>query len=197
MKNFDKDNDVTYQLIPPGMHRHNAEERCIQNFKNHLVAGPSSRDDQSPLYLWYRIILQATLNLNMLRPLQRNPKISAHIALEGGVDSDNTPLVPPGTKFVVHENPKKRASWAAHGLDGWYLGPEMDHYRCYHVYVTNARAERNYDTLEFFPQHTKVPGIAAIDAATNEAQQLVTALSNPKPNIAVKKFFHRQLAVRL
>ena len=128
MKNFDKDNDVTYQLIPPGMHRHNAEERCIQNFKNHLVAGPSSRDDQSPLYLWYRIILQAKLNLNMLRPLQRNPKISAHIALEGGVDSDNTPLVPPGTKFVVHENPKKRASWAAHGVDGWYLGPAMDHY---------------------------------------------------------------------
>ena len=69
----------------------------------------------------------------------------------------------------------------------------MDHYCCCRFYVTNTRAERNSNTVEFFPQHTKVSGIAAIDLATTAAQQFVTALSNPKPNTAVEKVDHRQL----
>ena len=75
---------------------------------------------------------------------------------------------------MVHKTPNKRASWTAHGVDGWYLGPAMDHYLCYRVYITNTRAERNSDTVEFSPQNTKVPGIAAIDADKTADQQLVT-----------------------
>ena len=48
--------------------------------------------------------------------------------------------------------------------------------------VTNTQAERNSDTVNFFPQHTKVPIIAANDAATTAAQELVAALSDTKPN---------------
>ena len=80
---------------------------------------------------------------------------------------------------MVHEKSNKCASWVDHGVDGWYLFPAMDHYRCYRIYVPNTRAERNSDTVAFSPQHTKVPSIAAIDAATTATQQLVTALSNP------------------
>ena len=97
-------------------------------------------------------------------------------------------------KVVIHEKPDKRASWASHGVNGWYLGPEMEHYCCYRVYVTNTRAERNSDTVEFFPQNTKVHSIAAIDADTTAAQQLVTALSDPKPNTPLEKVGNRQLA---
>ena len=167
------------------MHWHNAAERCIQTFKNHLVAGLSITDNQFPLHLWDWLIPQETLTLNMLRPLRQNPKISAHMTLEGEFDYKKTPPSTPGTKVVVHKNPDKRASWAAHGVYGWYLVPEMDHYRCYRVYVTNTRAKRNSDTVEFLPQHTKVPGIDAIDAATTSSQQHVTAVSNPKPNTSV------------
>ena len=70
----------------------------------------------------------------------------------------------------------------------------MDHYCCYCVYGTNTRDECNSDTVEFYPQHTKVPGIVAINAATTAAQQLVTTLSYPKPNTALEKVGHWKLA---
>ena len=71
----------------------------------------------------------------------------------------------------------------------------MDNYCYYPVYVTNTRAKRNYDTVEFYQQHTKVPGIATIDAATTTSQQLISALSNPKHNTAVGKVGHRKLVM--
>ena len=187
MDDFDTDNDVTYKPVPPVMHRRNKLERCIITFKNHLLAGPIGTDDQLPLHLWHRIILQATITLNMLRPSWQKPNISAHMELEGAFDCNKTPQVPPGTKVVVHKNPNKRASWASNGVHGWYLGPEMDHYRCYRVYV-------NSDTIDFSPQHAKVPGIAAINAETTATQQLVTYLSNTKPNTSVEKVGHWKLA---
>ena len=124
---------------------------------------------------------------------RRNPKMSAYMASEGAFDYKKTPLAPPGTKVVIHEKPDKQASWAAHGVDGWYLVPAVEHYRCYRVYVNHTRAERNADTVEFFPQHTKVPSIAANNADTTTAQEIVAALSDPKPNTEWEKVFHRQL----
>ena len=92
------------------------------------------------------------------------------MALEGAFDYNKTPLAPPGTKVVIHEKPDKRALWAAHGVNGWYLGPAVEHYRFYRVYDNNTRAERNADTVKFSLQHTKVPSIAANDAATTATQ---------------------------
>ena len=187
MKYFDTNNGITYQLVPPVMHRRNAAERCIRTFKNNFVDGPSSKDNRFTLHLWDRLLPQATITLNMLRASRRNPKMSAYTTLGGEFDTNKTPLAPPGMKVVIHENPDKRASWAAHGVDGWYLGLALEHYRCYRVYVNNTRSERNVDTVGFFPQHTKVPSIAANDAATTAAQDLVAALYDPKPNTEWKK----------
>ena len=116
------------------------------------------------------------------------------MALEGTFDYNKTPLAPSVTNIVVHEKPNKRASWASHNVDGWYLGPAMDHYCCYCVYVINTRAECNSEIVDFLPQHTKVPGIDAINAATTAAQQLATDLFNTKPNAVVEKVVHRKLA---
>ena len=116
------------------------------------------------------------------------------MALEGVFDYNKKPLAPPDTKVLIYENPDKQSLWAAHGVDGWYLGPALEHYRFYRVYVTNTRAERNSDTIDFFPQHTKVPSIAANDASTIAAQEIVAALSDPKPNISWEKVGNRKLA---
>ena len=70
----------------------------------------------------------------------------------------------------------------------------MEHYRCYRVYVTNTRDKQNSDTVNFFPQHTKVPSIAAIKAATTTAQELVAALSDFKPNTQLEKVGNQQFA---
>ena len=71
------------------------------------------------------------------------------MALEGAFDYNKTLLASPGTKVVMHEKQYKRASWEAHGVNGWYIGPAVEHYRCYKVYVNNTPAERNADTVDF------------------------------------------------
>jgi hypothetical protein len=43
---------LTYQLVPPHIHRRNTAERAIRTFKNHFIAGLSSADDQFPMRLW-------------------------------------------------------------------------------------------------------------------------------------------------
>jgi hypothetical protein len=72
--------------------------------------------------------------------------------LNGTFDYNRTSLAPPGTKILIHEKPNQRRSWDPHGVEGWYLGPATDHYRCYRVYVSKTRAERITDTVELFPQ---------------------------------------------
>jgi hypothetical protein len=59
MKQFMHDQDVDFQLVPPGMHRRNAAERAIRTFQNHFIAGLCSVDNDFPLHLWDKLIPQA------------------------------------------------------------------------------------------------------------------------------------------
>ena len=55
-----------------------------------------------------------------------NPKLSEEATLNGAFDYNKTPLAPIGTKIRVHETPNQRRTWAAHGVDGWYLGVPLN-----------------------------------------------------------------------
>ena len=59
---------ITFQLVPPHLHRTNSAERAIHTFKDHLIAGITSCDPDFQLHLWERLLAQATLTLNLLRP---------------------------------------------------------------------------------------------------------------------------------
>ena len=106
------------------------------------------------MHLWDRLLAQATLTLTLsliLRPFRRNPRVTAYRTLEGTFDFNKTPMVPPGTKVIIHEKPLQRHSWDPHGrVEGWYLRLAMEHYRCYSVFTIPTQAERNLDTVEFF-----------------------------------------------
>ena len=80
------------------------------------------------MHLWCRLIPLATTTLNLLRPSRLHPQLSAEAVLNGAFDYNVTPLAPPGTKVIVHETPSKRAPWAPHGVDGWYIGSVPEHY---------------------------------------------------------------------
>ena len=60
-------------------------------------------------------------------------------------------MILPGTKVVMHENPKHRGSCDIYGEVGWYIGPALKHYRCYHYYYTTINSPRVVDTVEIFP----------------------------------------------
>ena len=146
-----RDLQIIFELVPPGMHRRNIAERAIQTFKSHFLCGLTSLPKYFPVHLWDRLIRQAEATLNMLRPSKKNPQLSAFTVLEGSFNFDATPMAPPGTQVVVHEKPNKRKSWSPLGIDGWYVGPAWDHYRCHEVYIPRTRAFRFSDTVDFFP----------------------------------------------
>ena len=101
----------------------------IQTFTDHLIAGITSCDPDFALHLWDRLLAQATLTLNLLRPSRINPRLSAEAQLNGAFDFNRTPLAPPGTKALIYESSSDRRTWAPHVVDSWYLGPAPEHYR--------------------------------------------------------------------
>ena len=149
MRAFERSNNVDVQLTPPHVHRRSAAERAIRIFKNHFVEGLCSTDEQFPMYLWDKLLEQAQITLNLLRPCRENENISAYHALEGGFDFNRTPLEIPGAKIIAHSKPSNRKSLETHGQRGFYVGPAMHHYRCWRVYITKTRSLRVTDTIHF------------------------------------------------
>jgi hypothetical protein len=118
LKKFFTINDIAYQLVPPHCHRRNAAERAIRTFKEHYVEGLSSVDPAFPLHLWYRLLPQAEITLNLLRTSRLHPQLSAAGHFHGLVDYNKTAFAPPGCKIIAHEKPGKRRTWAPHRQHG-------------------------------------------------------------------------------
>ena len=99
------DHKVTYQLVPPHIHRRNIAERAIRTFKEHLKAILAGIDDSYPLKHWDVFIPQAEMGLNLMRQSNINPKKSAYAYLNGPFDYNATPLAPLGCKVLTHDKP--------------------------------------------------------------------------------------------
>jgi hypothetical protein len=136
---------------------------------------------------------QATITLNLLRKSRINPRMSAYAQLNGHFDFNSTPLAPPGTRIIAHEKPDQRASWDPHGLDGYYLGPALDHYRCYQVHITKTKGTRIVDTVEFFPATLAMPRTSSKDLASIAAMKLSHALQHPAPAAPFRQIGTAQL----
>ena len=118
LKEYMEEENRLFQLVPPHLHRRNTSERAIQTFKNHFIAGIVSTHNDLPLHLWYRLLPQAIVTLNLLHPSRINPTLSAHAQLHDQFDFNATPFALTGTKVIVHQNPTNRNIWAPGGKDG-------------------------------------------------------------------------------
>jgi hypothetical protein len=164
---------ITFQLVPPYSHIRNSAERAIRSFKDHLIAGLCSTDKYFPMHLWDILLPQAVITLNMLR--------TSRINTFGQYDFNRAPMAPPGTRIIAHDTPSRRQTWAPHGQDGWYIGPALEHYRCYKVYITKTRGERIVETVDFFPEKITLLFPSPQDLATQAAVDLTHALLHPQP----------------
>ena len=172
---------MDFQLIPPHNHRRNSTERGIRTFKNHFIASICSTRPDLPLNQWDTLLEQATITLIILRPSRINSKLSEHSLLEGEFNFNRTPLAPPGTRVIVHENPAQRASWAPHGIHGWFTDSPLLHYRYYRCYISSTNSTRDSCTVAFFLHNFPMLRTSFTDAATNGVLYLIIALQNPIP----------------
>jgi hypothetical protein len=194
LKDFFDEQDIDWQLVPQYCHRRNAAERAIRTYKNHFIAGLCSMDPNFNMALWDKLIEQAELTLNLLRHSRINPNLSAYAQINGQFDFNAMPLAPPGIRILAHDKLDKRASWAPHGEDGWYISPAMKHYRCFHVYINKTKSERVVDMVEFFPSRYNMPKFSSSDAIIKAAKDMIQALREPHPATPFNNFGDQQLA---
>ena len=82
--------------MPPDSHRRNAAERSIRNFKADFLAILAGVDSAFPSSLWYMLLPQTKLALNLLRQATLVPNMSAWEYYNGPVKYDATPFSPIG-----------------------------------------------------------------------------------------------------
>ena len=175
-KNALQDENNTFELVPPHQHCRNAAERAIRTFKNHFLAGLVTCHPDFPLREWDRLLLQAEITIHLLRNSRMNPKLSAWAYLFRVYNFNLKPLLPPGTKIIIHAKPGQRASWAFHGEQGWYVGPAINHYRCLTAYMSKTHKEQITDTATIIPKNIPIPHATLNDHPRRTADDLIHLL---------------------
>ena len=119
-----------YQLVPPDMHSHNVDERAICTFNAHFLITLARTCAQFPICLWYQILEQAELTLNIMREATYDPRESAWEYLHGrSFNYDTTPLGPQWIPVIMHNKPSRQKSWDYRGCNGFSTDVVLKHYR--------------------------------------------------------------------
>jgi hypothetical protein len=180
LRNYLTKQGIDYQIAPPHIHRRKNAEREIQTFKNYFISGLCSVDPNFPLKLWDKLLPQATITLNLLSKSRINPRMSAYAQLNVHFDFNRIALAPTVTRVIAHDKLDPRTSWDPHGVDGYYLGPALDHYRCYQVHITK-KGTRIIDTVDFFSSKMAMPHTSSKYLASIAALELSNSLQKPAP----------------
>ena len=114
--------------------------------------------------MWFRLLPQAELTLNLLRPAKQAPNVSAHAYLFGEFSHNAHPLAPLGAAVEMHVVPEVRETFASHSASGFYVGTSMEHYRCHRVWLKDTRAKRVGSTVFFKHKYLTMPTITNADA---------------------------------
>jgi hypothetical protein len=140
IKKFLTKQQCKMQLVEPHNHQMIAAKRAIQAYKDAFIAALATTDKDFPIQLWDKLAPQVQDKLNLLHALRINPFILVYKIFSGSYHRNRYPLALLGCKVVVYKDGDSRGSWASRGVDGWYLGPSQDHYRCDLYYIPETRA---------------------------------------------------------
>lgn len=185
LESYIKKRQMKIQFCPPSNHRTLKAERSVQTAKNHIISSFCTADPAYPMHEWDLFFPQIELTLNLMRGSSINPTISAWHHVHGPFKWTHTPIAPIGMKVLIHERAMDRKSWAVHGKDGFYVGPKMQHYRCYDILVTDTGATRTSDTIAWFPKQCIMPGGSPSEIFTeaiNDLKKSINNLAQTTPN---------------
>ena len=69
--------NATYQLVPPNVHRKNIAKRAIRTFKAHVISVMAGFYPTFTKFMWYNLLIQTELTINLLRQATLNPRMYA------------------------------------------------------------------------------------------------------------------------
>jgi hypothetical protein len=139
---------LKWNLVTPYVKNPNRAERAIRTAKNHIIATRAGFHPDCPSILLDKCLFQIELTLNIIRPYDYNPSLSAYEGLHGTTfNFVQHPIAPAGAKVLTWDAPDHRGTWADHGVPAVYLGPATDHLRAFEVWVPNTSAARITNTV--------------------------------------------------
>jgi hypothetical protein len=180
-KQYIRQQQIQFELVPPGNHRRNKAEHAIQTFKAHFISILAGVDDKFPLSLWCHLLEPKELTLNLLRQSKVAPKISAFAHVHGPHNYMKKPFAPLGCAIQAHVKPEDRRTWDTRSNAGFSLSTSMQHHQCFWVYITKTRATRISDTVFFKHQNITNPIVSPESHVVAASQQLATALKGNIP----------------
>ena len=145
------DRGITYTLVPTGNHRRNNAERCVRTAENYVTCAFQGCDPTCSTKARRHMLPQIRIVINLMRPSRLNPQISAWEDLKGVYDFNAHPIAPLGSPVIAFVPPDDRPKLAPHGVPAFYVGPALNHYRCYTVYVPETNRTRITDTIAWLP----------------------------------------------
>jgi hypothetical protein len=87
----------------------------------------------------------------------------------------------PGICVLMHQKPDNHSTWLPHAENGWYIGPALESYRCYRIWMFTMRAERASDTISWFPTKVNMPLTSSNDLILTALPDIAHALQHPSP----------------
>jgi hypothetical protein len=154
-------------------------------FKSHFITVLCSIDKNFPLHLWDCLVPQAVLSLNLLWGSRLNPKLSAWAQLNGNFDYNHMSLVPPGIHVLMHQKPDNHLMWLPHAEDGWYIGPVLESYQCYCIWMLATRTKCVSDTISWFPTKVNMPLASSNDLILAALTDIAHAFQHPSPTASL------------
>ena len=176
LKSAIRGNGCRVELTPADMHRRNAAERAIQTLKGHFISVLAGVANDFPIAEWDQLMPQTILTLNLLRPANVAPNVSAYAYHHGQFDYNRMPIAPMGCAVQFHIKPNRRRSWGEHASDGWYLRTSHEHYRTHVVYVKATRKTRVSDTVYFKHKYLTQPMLSRADIIVQAYRDLMHAI---------------------
>ncbi len=99
----------------------------------------------------------------------------------GPFDFNKTPLAPVGCKVLIHAKPGTCRSWDYRAKQGFYVGPVLNHYRCYKLVKSETKQKVISNTVQFRHAYLQIPAVSAEDKILNGLQVMVGAMQNAPP----------------
>jgi hypothetical protein len=173
---------IKWDLGSPYVKNPNRSERAIRTAKNHIIAARAGFYPECPHTYLDKCLYQIEMTLNIVRPFEYDPSISAYEGLHGCTfNFQQHPIAPVGTKVLTWDAPDHRGSWADHGVPAVYLGPALNHFRAFELWMPNTSAARITNTVWWF-MHDVSPAASLLEMDPNHVYPPTRNRPDPEPN---------------
>ena len=142
-----------------------------------------------PLHPWCQAIPQAERQLMLLSMSNVNPKISSYPHVYGQHDYKSDPFVPIGMESLVHDEPSRRKTFAAHCRKVYVLGTSFGHYQAWNIWMINTQATRVSATVFHKHKYISDPTATSADAIIAAAGNLITTIKGHLPHCLQESHF--------